>query len=75
VAHFEVEYDATTKEYKSVDLPSLRSVYQTIEEAVPIITGSVAHLASLFKRLDIGTERSDAIAKQNAYAFWGISNL
>jgi len=73
VAHFEVEYDSSNKKYKPVDLPSLFTVYRTIEEVVPIITESVSHLAGLFKGLDIGTDQLVQLAKQDATAFWEIS--
>jgi hypothetical protein len=72
VAHFEVEYDAATKEYKAVDLPSLLSVYQTIGEVVPIITESVSHLAGLLKGLDISTDQFAELAERDALAFWEI---
>jgi hypothetical protein len=37
------------------------------------VAGSVAHLTSLLKRLDIGTERSEAIAKQNCLCFLALT--
>jgi AbiU2 len=75
IAHFEVEYDASAKEYKPVKLPSLREVYLTIQEVVPIITESVSHVAGLFKGLDISTEQWASIANRDAFAFWEIPHL
>jgi hypothetical protein len=72
IAHFEVEYDAATKEYKPVDLPSLLNVYQTIGEVVPTITDNVSHLAGLFKGLDISTDQLAELAKRDALAFWEV---
>jgi hypothetical protein len=73
IAHFEVEYDLTTKEYKPIQLPLLRDVYFTIEDVVPTITETVSHLAGVFKNLDISTEQFAAFAKRDALAFWEIS--
>lgn len=73
IAHFEVEYDSKTKEYKPVDLPSLREVYLTIEEIVPTITETVSHLAGLLKNLDISTEQFADCAHRDAFAFWEIT--
>jgi len=70
--HFEVEYDPGTKEYKPVQLPSLREIYVAIGAVVPTITESVSHLAGLFKNLDIDPDQFASIAKKHSVAFWEI---
>lgn len=72
IAHFEVEFDPGTKEYKPVKLPALREVYDGIEAVVPTITESVSHLAGLIKSLDISPDQFAGVAKQSAAAFWEV---
>src|SRR6516162_10126671 len=72
VAHFEVEYDPSTKQYKPVQLPSLLEVYQLIEEVIPIITESVFHLAGLFKNLDNSPDQWTEISQREASKYWKI---
>jgi hypothetical protein len=73
-AHLEVEYESTTKSYRIVDLTSLRQVYLTVQNVMPIITESVSHLAGLLKRLDINSRQWEEIAKREALNFWQISD-
>jgi hypothetical protein len=73
IAHFELVYDPSAKEYKPVDLPSLQDVYFTIEAIVPTITGIISHLAGLFENLALSTDQFAEFAKRDASAFWEIS--
>ena len=41
-AQLEVEYESTTKSYRIVDLTSLRQVYLTVQNVMPIITESLS---------------------------------
>ena len=72
IAHFELEFDPMEGKYKPAKLPSLLTVYQTIEEIVPIITESVSHLAGIFKNLDIGTDQLTQLSKRDSSGFWEI---
>jgi hypothetical protein len=72
VAHFEVEYDASTKEYKPPPLPPLKEVYQLIKEVTPVITKSAFHLAGLFKNLDNNPDQWAGISRREAAKYWEI---
>lgn len=72
VAHFEVEYDPSTKEYKPPPLPPLKEVYQLIEKVIPIITENVFHLAGLFKNLDNSPNQWAEISRREASKYWEI---
>jgi hypothetical protein len=70
IAHHEVERDPPTQNFRPPDLPTIGALYATLEEMVPVIVRSVAHLALVLRSTDIGPEEFERLMKQRADIFW-----
>jgi hypothetical protein len=70
IAHHEVERDPATQNFRPPDLPTIGALYATLEEMVPVIVRSVAHLALVLRSTDIGPEEFERLMKHQADIFW-----
>jgi hypothetical protein len=70
IAHNEVERDPVMQNFRPPDLPTIGALYAILEEVVPVIVRSVAHLALILRNTDIGPEEFERLMKQHADIFW-----
>jgi hypothetical protein len=70
IAHNEVERDPVMQNFRPPDLPTIGALYAILEEVVPVIVRSVAHLALILRNTDIRPEEFERLMKQHADIFW-----